>query len=1587
MRLDELFNKPIVLEAEGDDSLGIPNENVKRTVKMSVADLYMLMGKEIPRVKGAGRDTYTVPDEYLKQVEYEVGEGEGQINPKLAAAHANWTNAGRIPGALMDPDTGELVPWKSNSYLLDLGLAVAAGGVEAADAITKGTAGGVDGVMNFFNVYNGKRATDFVDGETTINDAFQAVEELSPLAAAQAWLEDKQSKEFQTELELTSGAVDSWGDALLAVTGNNPDISIVGILGIMSGELAPEVLDMALIAGTSWWSGGAISVGINTAEAAGAAMNEIRSQINEAYNSGLLQQQPQWKINHHAAKEQLTAQGFQGTDVEFAAAADKLALDQTAYSAHTHGLLQTAAAGGIIGTVTDKLMYKGPIGQTFLGNAFGKAILAPVSEGVSEAVEQYMTNALIIDAAGNITTPNAGVLNAAYNGIIAGNTSTALAAGTSSARIARAQQLKLRRFFANGRTDTRELIDILNMDPATLSNYVKDPETGELIIDQLVKDRGLVGIEDLTDQQLKSINRRSRAKINIGGRSYTKKQLEENQEQLDLIKILQNGRVNNEENIYEVTWESEDQVRKMAATLGIETAGKGIGGKGRPINDILADLERVQRLDVRIAGRSDLEAPTWNDLTRLQKIEFVDTGTVEFINDPERGNQKWSREQVLRSSRSNQESIPSQITNLVDNVDARPDLNSEEYTDLKNQIDISQQQIEIANKAAERTLTQLQRAWDSRNPDADPNNPDNPRPTRENLEAKGEYYQGFQATQIRTATDTVNRLRKTFNDDQAEWDEQYSATHNTTGVARLNKRFIDPAIAAAQDQVARDNQDAADAAMGPRDAFPDPEDTEQQEPSDEAPEVTTQVDDLPDPGDVGSDLARGMVVTNAKIMIANGQMDPISVEAFINNLEKSYPGITQQVMPDGIESYKQNPEVFKDEVSKIPPSDVSGEDQTFELDNDSADAPEVQTDIATQTVYNSGDTVTYKNAKGETRDAEVVKTLPNGNIQVTLNGATYALTPEQIQAATQSSDTISDPGDINTDLDVSPQTLVAPDVKAGDNITYRNKKGDTRDAEVIQTLPNGNVQVTLNGATFALTPAQIVDATSPPTDASGDPSDTSTADFTAPTDASGDPSDTSTTDFTSPSDASGDPSDTGTTGGGQAGSDDTTTNEPSVDNTETEPTDDEVFDPSAATPIDQQFSDVKVPQSVKDDYAEVLATQNGIKIMQFLDSLPPPQAGSLRVNTPKPGQDGDADDATIATTTTSSRPDALDLPGTSRPDVVADPNQTPAANDPASEPDDGDIPPIADPSQTPPEPDPASEPDDGDIPTTTTANTPPPGTGTVPVLPATVTPKDTDTKKGDNVTLLPRELPQRDDTDLNPDDIIIPTTPQQGSGRGDGQAELDARREKARADQEAKQAELDARREKARADQAKANQQANDKFQNDRIDRIAQQSDDQAQADKRDAAKKPKVTTTAPKQPVVPDTDTIDTDTDIDTTDTDIDTTLPKQPVEPDQDTITVPDDAQKPPESEITKPKDDENTADEIDKLPVAPVTTIKKKPTVKQTVKTTTKTTKKSPRVGAGLIGDFGNKKKSPPNILPYIPPPPQDDPLDLGKWKRYK
>ena len=50
---------------------------------------------------------------------------------------------------------------------------------------------------------------------------------------------------------------------------------------------------------------------------------------------------------------------------------------------------------------------------------------------------------------------------------------------------------------------------------------------------------------------------------------------------------------------------------------------------------------------MRIEGRSTLEPPIWSDLNQRQKMQFWKEGKVTFAGDPERGNQTWTRKQIL----------------------------------------------------------------------------------------------------------------------------------------------------------------------------------------------------------------------------------------------------------------------------------------------------------------------------------------------------------------------------------------------------------------------------------------------------------------------------------------------------------------------------------------------------------------------------------------------------------------------------------------------------------------------------------------------------------------------------------------------------------------------------------------------------------------------------------------------------------------------------------------------------------------------------------------------------------------------------
>jgi len=1084
MRLEELFFKPLLEDIKGPDQI-ISAPTGKRVVKMSLADVFMMMGKEIPRVKGPGKDNYIIPAHMLEEKEYQVGDpNKGYLDPKMAAAHANWVNADKIPGAMFDPNTGEIKPWKSNSYLLDLGLATAAGGTEFLDSLARGTAAAGDDVLWFstFGMYDGDVLSDAVDGETYIDpNTMKAEEQASPLQAATNWIESFQSEEFKNEVELTANAVTSWEDALAFATGNS-DASIVGVLGIMAGEMIPEVVDVAVIAGTAWWSGGtvstAISAGINITEAGGAAAREIRGQVNDAYNNGVLQTQWQWTELHlPAAKAQLIADGYEATDPEFEAAAHKLALDSTVYSAYSHGLYATAAAGGVIDTIGDKLMYGGPIRQKFMGNAIAKTILAPSSEAVGEAVEQWMTNVNVINKAGKITTPEAGVLNAAYNGLIAGNTSSVVAGtvGTGKAVLDSPRRTKLafnklKRFYGGGRTDYQELVDIARLDPLTLETYVRD-EDGRLRIDQLIKDDGLKSLEDIKDEKTlqrildgKLSRKETRDGILIDGKRYKLQELQQGQRQLDLVRFLQNGQIDKTENMHVSTFETEEDVRELAELLGIKTGNI----RKMPINQVMSELENIGRLDIRIAGRSNLEAPTWSDLNDVQKLEFVNTGKIEFINDADRGNQVWTREQVLRSSRTNKDtSVPEQIANLADNTTARPEIGVESYTATTergreqdaNTIEDFREQVKAQLE------TDLGRAPTDEEVDAqfteiesDQNASGRALVVSSDMRSK---IGNIASNRYELAQQRMNGRDKVLADAQAKWDKEFGGTHNPkTGVATVNPRYLDAKIAKAQDQVAIDNQAQAEEAMGPR-FFPKPDG--------KAPDITFDINDLPEPGEINDSETKQMVVNNTKLTVSQGNLTADELAGKMNKLEKTYPGITNDVLGEnGLENYKQNSQTEKtrieNEYKKLPPPE-----QINDVKINVGDAPAPVEVSTTAPTYNEGDTVTYTNTKGETRDAKVVQTLSNGNIQVTLNGATYALTPQQL--VTPEVDKTKPEID-QTNNKVNVQTEL-PNLTQGDTVTYNNQKGQTRNAEVLQVLPNGNVQVTLNGATFALEPTQL----------------------------------------------------------------------------------------------------------------------------------------------------------------------------------------------------------------------------------------------------------------------------------------------------------------------------------------------------------------------------------------------------------------------------------------------------------------------------------------------------------------------------------
>ena len=985
MRLNELFT-PVLNEAPTDNQT---DKSQVRTITFSAADAYLMTLQEIPKTKNKRTGKDTVDPEAYKENTYEIGTGPGQIDPKFAATLQQWKADGSVPG-MMRNEKGELDTYDKNSYAHDIGLTLMAATVELGANLTRAGAIGGDYVVNgvirttdlVLNKYANIDAIDKVDyTKMRLTDmATGTIDDPMWLDKTSKDIESWRSKQFNDNMDLTAGAVGSWEEVALFMTGGST-ATIGGAFALMAGELPSEIVDVALLAGTSWWTGGALNVAFNAGEASGAAAKEMQRQINAAYKSGLLQQTANWQTNLKAAADQIKEDGtVYETDKEYATALEKLAMDQTVYSAYHNGLWKIAASAGVLDTVADRLMIRSPIktkhilgrGAELVVNGLkktGRVGKGAVVEMGQEAFEQYLQNLAVIHATGDqkVTQTLAGVLNAGYNSIYgtaaSGVAQTGLSAGKAiMPKKVRASMAALRKFYA-GEGSLRELFYGTSNNPELLAAAAMNQETGQLDLLGMLKkrDSDFKTVDDLSEKDRKAIEDgtfRGRY-FTIDGKRYDRKLIEKNSEDAEVMKMFQNSVNLVAENKIQSTFDTEEQAVRASKVLGIHK-------KGDDINQTLAKLEDFTKLDVRIAGSSTLEAPLWSELDELQKRQFVTDGQITFDNHPERGNQTWSRDKVLYTSRINGETIPSEIQNLVDNVEARPTA-----TNNDRQLGMENDMVRSAEAAAFQDFTDEQQMWDeefgaTHNPDGSPKDPNatgdagrqlTGDDTTEELQGRRpeknmEHYQQIAQSKLlsdvsyqnakKRLEDQKEQFAKELKDDQDAWDQKNSTTHHNTGVAKLDSRFIDgPPVGSGATSVPSDGS-AAPADSDQADA--DNIDLDTTAPSDDTTDDTTDDEFDPtitpadltgdeDPGDKvivqpptlsnNKQVAMDQVVYRMKMNIAEGGYDkPGMLQKTLEILEQDFPGITQRVVPNGIDDFNANQEpVKKDTAAEIEETD------------------------------------------------------------------------------------------------------------------------------------------------------------------------------------------------------------------------------------------------------------------------------------------------------------------------------------------------------------------------------------------------------------------------------------------------------------------------------------------------------------------------------------------------------------------------------------------------------------------------------------------------------------------------------------------
>ena len=965
MRLEELFEDPQI------DS---PKVKKGRTITYTLHDLYRMTNTTIPTVIGPnGRPGYT--EQQMKDLftpRTMTVDPNDSSSVQFADGLQAWRDGGGIAGKIKKDN--ELRPFNENIFLEDWAWQFAASSAELASGWIKGTANVAEDALNYLTpqgityqvgsaiVTKSWNKRDFLyDFKNTVISGYDDPNgEKFFLDRWEETLRNKTDASFRAQVDATAGAVNTVEDAGKLFQGTT-GFNLEGMAGIMIGELPSEIVDVAAV---TMGRGNAIAMAItgmlNALEAGGHSRQSITDRINQAYKKGLLQKEPLFQTYVHAAYDQLMSEekekpSGRNTDEIFEEAMDmarRQAIDMSAQNA----FYKVAVTGGAIDAVVNQVLYKGPITAGFLRNAIVKGTVGTLGEGISEYWEQKFENHGIIDGAGNITTADEGTVNAAWNGMIAAQAGNTLATTVDAGRRTKGALGRFAQFVMGGSNDPDAILDIMTIDPQVLIDTIThvDPETGiaKFSMSEAVKKR-VVTSDFLTADQINEINsgwiRKKKIKV-IGPDGneveIDKDILAQNDRAVAVIGLLDNNEINVKEGTATIILGSEDEVRELAGYLAIkEIDGKKVNKK-TDINLILRELENVRKLDIRVEARSDLEPPIWSDLDDVQRMQYWKEGKVTF-SEGDRRNQVWTRQQILFNSRRMKDDIPEDVANLKDNTTAYPTAENQELSliglDGKRNQTVGERIKELEAQIESSPLLGVfrqqvaddQQTWDetfgkTHNADGSPKDPNaegiagrqltaddtltwtknGERPTEELAKtAPGDPY-GYQGKLGGSSAliSEVNNLKRRLEFAQKQWTAKFGATHHRNGIVILNAEHYDAEIRE-KIRIAKEADERLKAANAKLE-----KQMADKEGQNWNVEITNKPNAGPSSNDSGDPIVRAHIIHNAKMDIANMELEKDSLQAMLKSLEKEYPGISNEIIsPEALAKYeKTNNEVIND---------------------------------------------------------------------------------------------------------------------------------------------------------------------------------------------------------------------------------------------------------------------------------------------------------------------------------------------------------------------------------------------------------------------------------------------------------------------------------------------------------------------------------------------------------------------------------------------------------------------------------------------------------------------------------------------------